>query len=69
MKDLKNVDIICANSINPHEGTLAIQYCQNFFNFGRSILFTDVEGTADEIEVIKIDRMNSVHNYKNWRIS
>ena len=68
MKDLKNVDIICANSVNPHEGTLAIQYCQNFFNFGRSILFTDIEGSADGIEVIKIDRMNSVNDYNNFML-
>lgn len=66
MIDLKNVDIISVNSINPNESALAIQYCQRFFNFGRSILFTSVEGSAEGIEIINIKELNSIGEYSNF---
>jgi len=68
MKDLKQVDIICANSVNPNEGALAIQYCQKFFNFGKSILFTDIDGEAEGIEVVNISKMTSVGDYNDFML-
>lgn len=68
MKDLKQVDIISVNCVNPNEGALAIQHCQKFFNFGRSVLFTNVEGDADNIEVVNISKMTSVHDYNDFML-
>jgi hypothetical protein len=68
MKDLKQVDIICANSVNPNEGALAIQHCQKFFNFGKSILFTDIDGEAEGIEVVNISKMSSVGDYNDFML-
>ena len=42
-KDLLNVDLISINCVNPQASVAAINYCQKFFNFGKSILVTHVE--------------------------
>ena len=42
-KDLLNVDLISINCVNPQASVAAINYCQKFFNFGKSILVTHIE--------------------------
>jgi hypothetical protein len=66
MKDLKNVDIITINCTNTQAGIMTIKHCQKYFEFGRAIMFTHDEIFDDTIEIIKIQKLNSVDEYNDF---
>ena len=39
-RKLSNVDLISINCVDPYQSATAINYCQKFFEFGKSILVT-----------------------------
>ena len=50
MKDLSNVDLLSINCVDANASAAALNYCQNSFNFGKTILVTN-----QDIESIKND--------------
>ena len=41
MKDLSNIDLVAIDCARPFEALKALEYCNRFFKFNKSILFTD----------------------------
>ena len=58
MKDLLNVDLLSINCVDAQRSAVALNYCQKFFNFGKTILVTNQEIDADNIELHLIDKLN-----------
>ena len=58
MKDLLNVDLLSINCVNAQSSAAAINYCQKFFNFGKSILVTNQDIEVDNIELHLIDKLD-----------
>ena len=58
MKDLLNVDLVSINCVNAHASAAALNYCQTFFNFGKTILVTNQDIEADNIELHLIDKLD-----------
>lgn len=50
-KNILNVDLISINCVDAYQSAAAINYCQKFFNFGKSILVTHQNIDADNIEL------------------
>ena len=48
MKDLLNVDLLSINCVDAQRSAVALNYCQKFFNFGKTILVTnqDIEAVS-----------------------
>lgn len=63
---MQNVDLVSINALNPKESILALRYCKKYFNFGRTILFTHKDFYLDDIEVIVIEKLNSLNEYSNF---
>lgn len=66
MKNLNQIDIISVDCINPSGAIAAINYCKQFFNFGRSIIFTDNQLDLSDIECVKINKIKSTVEYSNF---
>ena len=66
MKNLTNVDIITVNCTNPNNGLLSIKYCQKNFNFGRSIIISHENIFDKNVELIKINKLNSINEYNDF---
>ena len=65
MKNLKNIDLISINCVNPQESVKAMKYCQKYFQFGKSILFTHENISVENIEVQQIDKL-TYKGYNNF---
>lgn len=58
MKKLTNVDLVSINCVDAEQSAAAINYCQKFFEFGKSILVTHQDIDADNIELHLIDKLD-----------
>ena len=58
MKDLLNVDLLSINCVDAQRSAVALNYCQKFFNFGKTILVTNQDIEVDNIELHLIDKLN-----------
>ena len=66
MRNLNNIDIITINCTDSQAGLMSIKHCQKFFNFGKAMLFTNEDIFDENVEVIKINKLNSVDEYNNY---
>jgi len=57
-KQLLNVDLISINCVDPRQSAAAINYCQKFFEFGKSILVTHQDIDVYDIELHLIDKLD-----------
>ena len=57
-RKLLNVDLISINCVDPYQSSAAINYCQKFFEFGRSILVTYKDVEVYDIELHLVDKMD-----------
>lgn len=57
-KKLTNVDLISINCVDPYQSAAAINYCQKFFEFGKSILVTHQDIDVYDIELHLIDKLD-----------
>lgn len=57
-KKLQNLDLISINCVNPHQSACAINYCQKFFEFGKSILITHQNIDVYDIELHLIEKLD-----------
>lgn len=57
-RQLLNVDLISINCVDPYQSAAAINYCQKFFEFGKSILVTHQDIEVDNIELHLIDKLD-----------
>lgn len=57
-KKLTNVDLISINCVDPYQSAAAINYCQKFFEFGKSILVTHQDIDVHDIELHLIDKLD-----------
>lgn len=57
-KKLPNVDLISINCVDAYKSASAINYCQKFFEFGKSILITNQDVDVYDIEVHLIEKLN-----------
>ena len=57
-RELQNVDLISINCVDPYQSAAAINYCQKYFNFGKSILITHKDVDVDDIELHLIDKLD-----------
>ena len=58
MKDLLNVDLLSINCVDAQRSAVALNYCQKFFNFGKTILVTNQDIEVDNIELHLIDKLD-----------
>lgn len=58
MKKLTNIDLVSINCVDAEQSAAAINYCQKFFEFGKSILVTHQDIDADNIELHLIDKLD-----------
>ena len=56
MKDLLNVDLLSINCVDAQRSAVALNYCQKFFNFGKTILVTNQDIEVDYIELYLSDK-------------
>lgn len=65
-KDLLNVDLISINCVNPQASVAALNYCQKFFNFGKSILVSHIEPSEYyNIELHQLDEKLDWNGYND----
>ena len=58
-KNLPNIDLISINCVDAYQSAAAINYCQQFINFGNSILITHQDVDVDNIEFhLLLDKFN-----------
>ena len=57
-KKLTNVDLISINCVDPYQSAAAINYCQKFFDFGKSILVTHQDIDVYDTELHLIDKLD-----------
>jgi len=57
-KKLTNVDLISINCVDPYQSAAAINHCQKFFEFGKSILVTHQDIEVYDIELHLIDKLD-----------
>lgn len=65
-RKLPRVDLISINCVNPYDSAVAINYCQKFFEFGKSILITDQDVDVHNIELHLINKLNTIEEYSNY---
>ena len=41
-KDLRNIDLVSINCVNPHESVMAMRHCSKHFDFGKMILVSHI---------------------------
>ena len=63
---MKNIDLVSINGTYPQEAVLALRHCRKYFNFGRTVLFTHEDLELDDIELIKIQKLNSIDEYNDF---
>lgn len=63
-KQLSNVDLISINCVDPHQTSRALNYCQKFFEFGKTILVTHEDIDVDNIELHIVDKLD-FNQYSN----
>lgn len=57
-RKLSNIDLISINCVDPYESAYAINYCQKYAQFGKSILITNQDIDVDNIELHLIDKLD-----------
>lgn len=67
-RELPNVDLISINCVDPYQSAAAINYCQKYFNFGKSILITHQDVDVDNIELHLIDKLDW-YQYNDYVLS
>ena len=66
MKELTNVDIISINCVNPQASVAALNHCQKYFEFGKSILVSHIEPSEYyDIELHKLEEKLSWDGYND----
>jgi len=66
MKELTNVDIISINCVNPQASVAALNHCQKYFKFGKSILVSHIEPSEYyEIELHQLEEKLSWDGYND----
>ena len=58
MKDLSNIDLIAIDCARPMEALKALEYCNRFFRFNQSILFTDYYFSHPFIKCHQIEKLS-----------
>jgi len=58
MKDLSNIDLVAIDCARPFEALKALEYCNRFFKFNKSILFTDQVFSHSFIQCHKIEKLS-----------
>ena len=66
MLNLSNIDIININCVEPKKSAAVLKLCTQKIQFGRVILFTDVDIKPDDFEVIKVDTISSTEQYSDF---
>lgn len=65
-KDLLNVDLISINCVNPQASVAALNHCQKFFNFGKTILVSHIEPAEyHSIELHQLEEKIDWHGYND----
>ena len=57
-RKLLNLDLISINCVDPYQSAAAINYCQKYFEFGKSILVTHQDVNVYDIELHIIDKLD-----------
>jgi hypothetical protein len=57
-RKLLNLDLISINCVDPYQSAAAINYCQKYFEFGKSILVTHQDVDVYDIELHIIDKLD-----------
>lgn len=65
-RKLLNVDLISINSVDPYSSAAALNHCQKFFEFGKTILITDLDIDVCNIELHLIDKLNTIQEYSDY---
>ena len=66
MKELTNVDIISINCVNPQASVAALNHCQKYFQFGKSILVSHIEPSEYyDIELHQLEEKLSWDGYND----
>tara|TARA_E500000331_G_scaffold125755_1_gene123413 strand:- start:151 stop:879 length:729 start_codon:yes stop_codon:yes gene_type:complete len=58
MKDLSNVDLLSINCVDANASAAALNYCQSSINFGKTILVTNQDIDAHNVELHLIEKLN-----------
>jgi len=69
MLNLENVTILSVDCVNPNGALRSIEYSCNNINFKERILLTDSDIKHDNINVIKIDKLNTVDEYSDFMLT
>lgn len=65
-RKLQNIDLISINCVTAHQSAAAINYCQKFFEFGKSILVTDKDIDVYDIELHIVEKLRSLNDYSDY---
>lgn len=57
-RKLLNLDLISINCVDPYQSAVAINYCQKYFEFRKSILVTHQDIDVHDIELHIIDKLD-----------
>ena len=57
-RKLLNLDLISINCVDPYQSAVAINYCQKYFEFGKSVLVTHQDIDVYDIELHIIDKLD-----------
>jgi len=68
MKKHLPIDLVSANCLSPEESLKALDYCNKFFSFNRTILFTSEKNISSDYETVSIDKFESIHDYSNFML-
>lgn len=58
MGDLSNIDLVAIDCARPNEALKALEYCNRFFKFNQSILFTDQKISHPYIKVFYVEKLS-----------
>lgn len=66
MLNLPQITLVTINCVNPQEGVKALRYSMREIIFAEAILITHEDIIADDVKIIKIEKLNSVQEYNDF---
>jgi len=69
MIDLKKVDLIIIDCVEPEQAVETLDICTTDINFGNTIIFTDNNIKCNNHKLIKINKLKTIHEYSDFCLS
>lgn len=68
MKQHLPIDLVSVNCLTPEESIKALAYCNKFFTFNRTILFTSESISKSNCEIVKINKFKTIDDYSDFML-